>query len=203
MEIRQGKTKQIKVCDLKPYNNNPVIHTPEQIEKIKRSIEKYGYRSKIGVDKNNVIAYGHSRHSALLQINPNLTIDVDDLSDLAPRAIKGLRIIDNSLKSKEVDTEIMIKELESIYPNLKDNLANIENEMDIDVADLLNKIVVAEPKRKKRSRHSSVKLAKIILEYQKDDYSRINEMCEILQDQTGINSKSDLFLHLLEQACQH
>lgn len=201
--IKQGKTKKIKVSDLIPYDNNPVIHSPEQIAKIKNSLEKYGYRSKIGCDKNNIIVYGHCRHSALLQINPNLTIDVDDLSDLPPKDLQGLRIIDNSLKSKTINETILVNELEKIYPNLQDNLANIENEMDIDVADLLQNIAGDKaPKRKKRSRHSSVKLAKIILEYQREDYQRINEMCEQIQDETSINSKSDLFLYLLEERCR-
>lgn len=60
---------------------------------------KIGYRSYIGVDKNNVIVYGHKRYFALKLINPGMTIPVNDLSDLDEINIKknvALQIIQSA-----------------------------------------------------------------------------------------------------------
>lgn len=56
-------TKQIS--ELKPYKNNPKIHTDSQIDKIARSIElTKGLRQPIVIDKNGVIVCGHGRYLA-------------------------------------------------------------------------------------------------------------------------------------------
>ena len=39
------KIEKIKVSDLKPYKNNAKIHTPEQVEQIKKSIQEFGFNS--------------------------------------------------------------------------------------------------------------------------------------------------------------
>ena len=59
-------TKQIS--ELKPYKNNPKIHTDSQIDKIAKSIElTKGLRQPIVIDKNNVIVCGHGRYLAALK----------------------------------------------------------------------------------------------------------------------------------------
>ena len=43
-----------KISELKPYGNNPKIHTEKQIEQIAKSIElTKGLRQPIVIDKNN------------------------------------------------------------------------------------------------------------------------------------------------------
>ena len=42
-----------------PYENNTKVHTPEQIEQIKKSIKEFGNNDPIAVDENNVIIEGH------------------------------------------------------------------------------------------------------------------------------------------------
>ena len=52
----------IKIDKLKAYEKNAKIHTKENIEAIKKSIEKYGFNDPIGVwGKNNLVVEGHGR----------------------------------------------------------------------------------------------------------------------------------------------
>lgn len=55
------------ISDLKPYPNNPKIHTEKQIEQIAKSIQlTKGLRQPIVIDKNNFIVCGHGRYLAAL-----------------------------------------------------------------------------------------------------------------------------------------
>ena len=43
------KVEYIPIDSIKPYENNAKIHTDEQIEQIKRSIEEFGMNDPIGI----------------------------------------------------------------------------------------------------------------------------------------------------------
>jgi DNA modification methylase len=62
------KIERIKINDLKPYENNAKIHTPEQIGQIIKSIQEFGFNDPIAVDENNQIIEGHGRLLALKQM---------------------------------------------------------------------------------------------------------------------------------------
>lgn len=59
----------LKIDELKPYERNAKIHTAEQIQQIKDSIEKFGNNDPIAVwgDKN-IIIEGHGRYLALKEL---------------------------------------------------------------------------------------------------------------------------------------
>lgn len=46
---------------IKPYKHNAKIHTPEQIQQIKKSITEFGFNDPIAVDEESVIIEGHGR----------------------------------------------------------------------------------------------------------------------------------------------
>lgn len=47
------------INELKPYKNNAKKHPQNQIDKIKKSIEEFGFNDPIAIDENNVIIEGH------------------------------------------------------------------------------------------------------------------------------------------------
>lgn len=78
------KVEYIKIKDLKPYEKNAKTHPKENIEAIKKSIEKYGFDDPIGVwgDKNTIVE-GHGRYLACkeLGIKEVPCIRLDHLTD--------------------------------------------------------------------------------------------------------------------------
>lgn len=55
------KIEYVDAGTLHTYANNAKIHTAEQIEQIKKSIEQFGMNDPIAVWKNNEIIEGHGR----------------------------------------------------------------------------------------------------------------------------------------------
>jgi ParB-like chromosome segregation protein Spo0J len=78
------KVEYIPISELKPYDKNAKIHTPEQIEQIKESIQEFGMNDPIGIwGKDNLIVEGHGRLIACKELNMSEVpvIRLDDLTD--------------------------------------------------------------------------------------------------------------------------
>lgn len=64
--------KFININTLLENKNNIKIHTSEQIELIKKSVDKLGFNSVVIVDENNTILAGHARVQALKELDTNI-----------------------------------------------------------------------------------------------------------------------------------
>ena len=53
------RVETVPVDALRPYGNNAKIHTPEQIEQIKKSILEFGFNDPIAIDEDNMVIEGH------------------------------------------------------------------------------------------------------------------------------------------------
>lgn len=83
------KIEYLPITELKPYDNNAKIHTPEQIEQIKTSIEMFGFNDPIGIwGGANEIVEGHGRLMAAkdLGFDEVPVIRLDELTDEERRA---------------------------------------------------------------------------------------------------------------------
>lgn len=82
------KIEYVDAGTLQTYANNAKIHTAEQIEQIKKSIEQFGMNDPIAVWKNNEIIEGHGRLIACteLGIDKVPVIRLDELTDEQRRA---------------------------------------------------------------------------------------------------------------------
>ena len=49
---------------IKPYPNNPRKLSETAIEKVSKSIQQFGFRQPIVVDKDRIIVVGHTRYRA-------------------------------------------------------------------------------------------------------------------------------------------
>lgn len=133
--VKKIKITPIKLKDLKPYKNNAKIHTSEQIEHIKKSIERYDYLVPIIVDENNMILSGHGRYEALIQEN-NLedTVDCIVKKGLTEKQKKKFILEDNAINQETgFDTELLKEELINIglVENIDEELLGF-NQKDID-----------------------------------------------------------------------
>ena len=73
---------------LKPYDRNAKIHTPEQVEKIARSIKAFGFLSPVLIDRDFNIIAGHGRVMAAqkLGLKSIPAVYVEGLTDAERRA---------------------------------------------------------------------------------------------------------------------
>lgn len=86
---------EVKVDDLKPYENNP-RNNADSVQYVANSIKEFGFKVPIIVDRNNVIVAGHTRLLAakLLGMETVPCIVADDLTD---EQVRAFRIADNKV----------------------------------------------------------------------------------------------------------
>jgi DNA modification methylase len=96
-----------------PYENNP-RKNKQAVDKVAASIQEFGFKVPILIDKNMIIIAGHTRYKAAkkLQLKEIPTIKVEDLTH---KQIKALRIADNKTgEIAEWDFELLLIELEEL-----------------------------------------------------------------------------------------
>lgn len=126
------KVEYLPINELKPYENNAKIHTPEQIEQIKKSIQKFGMNDPIGIwGKDNLIVEGHGRLMACKELGYK-EVPVIRLDDLTDEQRKAYTLVHNqTTMNTGFDIDILNEELESIDIDMSDfgfdvNLDDIE-----------------------------------------------------------------------------
>ena len=94
----------------KDYPLNARKWKPEAVAKVAMSLETYGWRQPIVVDKAEVIVIGHLRRAAARQAGMR-RVPVHVAADLSPEEIRGLRLADNRTHDEaEWDTELLARE---------------------------------------------------------------------------------------------
>lgn len=101
--------------ELKPYANNAKIHTGEQIEQIKKSIEEFGFNDPIAVWHDNEVIEGHGRLLAVMEMDDIDTVPIIRLDDLTDEQRKAYMLAHNKLTMNTgFDFDLLTLELESI-----------------------------------------------------------------------------------------
>ena len=105
----------IGINDLKPYEKKAKIHTQEQIEQIKKSIEQFGMNDPIAIwGKDNIIVEGHGRLEALKQLGID-EVDCIRLDHLTDEERKAYTLAHNKLTmNTDFDIDILRTELENL-----------------------------------------------------------------------------------------
>lgn len=109
------KIEYVNKEDLKPYANNAKIHTAEQIEQIKRSIEEFGFNDPIALWKDNEIIEGHGRLLAVMEMDDIKQVPIIRLNDLTDEQRKAYTLVHNKLTmNTNFDFDLLDLELENI-----------------------------------------------------------------------------------------
>lgn len=108
------KIELLPVSGLKPYENNAKIHTPEQVEQIKRSIQEFGFNDPIAVDEDNMVIEGHGRLLAVQELGWTEVecIRLDGMTEEQKRAY--IHIHNQLTMNTGFDLDILESELKSI-----------------------------------------------------------------------------------------
>lgn len=108
--------------DLKPYDKNP-RKNDEAVKLVKKSIEEFGFKVPIVIDKDDVIVCGHTRWKAAraLRLEQVPCVVADDLSE---EQIKAFRLADNKVgEIAEWDIDLLkveLDELDELGVNMED-----------------------------------------------------------------------------------
>ena len=135
--------------ELTPYENNP-RNNDEAVQYVKNSIEKFGFKVPIVIDKDGVIVAGHTRYKASMELDLAQVpcIVADDLTD---EEIRAFRLADN--KTAEAATwnlGMLDEELATIGFDMsqfgfdEDDFGTSDNEREISLDESFSVIVDCE-----------------------------------------------------------
>lgn len=124
----------VKIGDIKPYENNP-RHNDNAVAGVKASIEQFGFKIPMVIDKNNVIVCGHTRYKAAKELGMAEVpcIRADELTD---DQIKAFRLADNKVAEAATwDIEKLDIELDEIQMDMSEfGFEDLElDEIELDV----------------------------------------------------------------------
>jgi hypothetical protein len=109
--MSEPTVKTLELKAIKPYWRNPRDNRAA-VEKVKQSIQHYGYNQLIAVDKKYVIIAGHTRFLALQALGwkkaPVMVLDLDE------KKAKAYRIIDNKTNEFATWTDDLFIELREL-----------------------------------------------------------------------------------------
>ena len=108
------KYENVKINQLKPYENNARTHSDEQVEKIMRSIEEFGFINPVLIDGEYGIIAGHGRVMGAQRLGMTEVpcLFIEDLTEAQKRAYI---LADNKLAlDAGWDDEILKQELKAL-----------------------------------------------------------------------------------------
>lgn len=103
----------IRTCDLKPYENNPRLNE-DAVDLVAASIDEFGFKQPIVVDKDLIIIAGHTRWKAAQKLGLE-TVPCIQADDLTPAQVKAYRLADNKVaEAAQWDLDALKFELEEL-----------------------------------------------------------------------------------------
>lgn len=109
-----AKVQEVAIEKIKPYENNAKIHGAEQVEKLKASIEEFGFLTPCLIDKKYNLIAGHGRVMAAKEIGME-KVPCVFIEGLTEAQRKAYTLADNRLgELGEWDMELVISELEEL-----------------------------------------------------------------------------------------
>ena len=85
----------LKLHEIKAYKNNP-RHNDQAVDSVAASIDEFGFKVPIVIDRNHVIVTGHTRYKAAIQLGLE-TVPCLIADDLTDDQIKAFRLVDNKV----------------------------------------------------------------------------------------------------------
>jgi len=114
-----------KIDEVIPYENNP-RKNDEAVDYVAKSIQEFGFKVPIIIDKDNVIVTGHTRLKAAKKLNMT-EVPVIMADDLTEEQIKAFRLADNKVAEfAEWDEDLLKMELDDIDIDMEDFGFNLD-----------------------------------------------------------------------------
>lgn len=145
------KVEYLPIDEIKPYENNAKIHTPEQIEQIKASIRQFGMNDPIGIwSKDNIIVEGHGRLIACQELGYT-EIPIIRLDDLTDEQRKAYTLAHNQLTMNTgFDLDILNQELADISIDMQEFGFDEIEEEEVEIEEIKKHISNSKGNQKKQ-----------------------------------------------------
>lgn len=118
----------IRTRDLKPYENNPRLNE-DAVDLVAASIEEFGFKQPIVVDKDLIIIAGHTRWKAAQKLGLE-TVPCIQADDLTPAQVKAYRLADNKVaEAAQWDLDALQFDLDALQFELEE-LDNMDFDME-------------------------------------------------------------------------
>lgn len=138
---------EINIDKLIPYEKNP-RHNDEAVQYVKESIEQFGFKVPIVIDKNNVVIAGHTRLKASKELGLKKVpcIIADDLTE---EQVKAYRLADNKVSEQATwDFDLLDEELSEILDiDMSDFGFVLHNDIDWASVDDLSETTYEAPQK--------------------------------------------------------
>lgn len=157
--------REVIIMDIEKLIDNPnnvKIHTQEQIELIKKSIDKLGFNSIVVIDEENMILAGHGRVLALKETGEK-TVPCLKISNLSEEEKLQIMMMDNtSVLMTGIDEEmakLVIEKLELAEADLELIGLSLEKISELKIEDLdIPEVLAIDKQQNEISRETSLKL---------------------------------------------
>ena len=189
------KVEFVDINKIKPYKENPRKISEKAIKLVTKSIEEYGFRQPIVVDKDNVIIVGHTRFESAKRLDlKEVPVNVADLSD---EKAKAYRIADNRVNEETSwDNEKLTNELNRLLENDYDlDLIGFTQE-ELDSLFTKDEIIFDDEDYHADENHfegsdvlNDVKMMQLF--FKPDDDAKIREYLQLIQEKHKISNISD------------
>lgn len=128
------KIEKEKIDSIKVYPNNAKIHTAEQIEQIKKSIQEFGNNDPIAIDEKGFIIEGEGRYLAQKELGYT-EVEVIRLTHLSEEQKVAYMLVHNKLTMNTgFDIDLLEEELAKISSiDMKDfefDIKQLEEELE-------------------------------------------------------------------------
>ena len=111
--------KEIALKDIKPYKNNP-RNNAGAVDAVAQSLQEFGAKVPIILDKDNIIVAGHTRLKAAKKLKLK-TFPCVYADDLTPDQVKAFRLVDNkTAELAQWDFTKLENELKNITLDMSD-----------------------------------------------------------------------------------
>lgn len=143
------KIEYVPIDTLKPYENNAKVHTAQQIEQIKKSIEDYGMNDAIGVWHDTIVE-GHGRYMACLELGYT-EVPITRLDHLTDEQRREYMLVHNqTTMNTGYDIDLLALELDELenfdasafgfddIEEIVDEILEPEEKPEIEFAEVLN-----------------------------------------------------------------
>lgn len=107
------KIELVNIEEVKPYPNNAKAHPRDQINKIVRSIQEFGFPNPILVDKDMVIIAGHGRYLAAQKMKME-KVPIVRMDHLTEAQVRAFRLMDNRSNESDWIPEELAAELQAL-----------------------------------------------------------------------------------------